>query len=184
MESFSFLPFQNLESTRLLLRQMNYSDVDGVFALRGNPENMKYIPRPLLKSRVEAMELIDTINQKIEKNEGINWAIIEKSSGVFIGFLGHYRIQWAHSRSEIGYMFLPEAQGKGYATEAVELIVKYGFEQMKMHSLEAVIDPANTGSARVLEKNHFVKEAHIRENEFFEGKYWDSVIYSLLKKDL
>lgn len=184
MNSFSFLPFQDLESDRLWLRQMNDTDIDGVFALRSNPENMKFIPRPLLKSREEAVGLIQTINSKIENNEGINWAIIEKSSQKFLGFLGHYRIQWEHSRSEIGYMLLPEAQGIGYATEAIQLIVKYGFEQMNMHSLEAVIDPANAGSARVLEKNKFVKEAHIRENEFFEGKYWDSVIYSLLETDL
>ena len=183
METISFLPFKNLESERLLLRQLTLEDADEVFALRGNPENMQFIPRPILQSKEEAIALINTINSKIETNEGINWAITEKPNNKLLGFLGHYRIQWENNRSEIGYMLLPEAQGRGIITEAVKLIVEYGFDHMKMHSLEAVIAPENYASAKVLEKNGFIKEGHLRENEYFDGQYWDSVIYSLLKKD-
>ncbi|OWP83043.1 hypothetical protein BWK59_12605 [Flavobacterium davisii] len=50
MKSFTFLPFQNLESERLILRKMTHKDVDQVFALRSNPDNMQFIPRPLLKN--------------------------------------------------------------------------------------------------------------------------------------
>lgn len=53
---------------------------------------------------------------------------------------------------------------------------------MKLHSIEAMIDPKNHGSARVLEKNNFVKVAHLKENEFYEGRFLDTVIYSLLNK--
>ena len=52
-----------------------------------------------------------------------------------------------------------------------------------MHSIEAVIDPENIASERVLQKNGFVKEAHILENELYDGKFWDTVIYSLLKRN-
>lgn len=184
MNTFSFLPFQNLESERLLLRQMTIDDADEVFAIRGNPELMKFIPRPILTKKEEAIALINTINQKIIEGEAINWAITLKPSNKLIGYLGHYRIQWENYRSEIGYMLLPEAQGKGISTEAIQLIVEYGFEKMKMHSLEAVIDPENYASARVLQKNDFVKEANFRENEYFDGRFWDSEVYSLLKTDL
>ncbi|MFK7049098.1 MULTISPECIES: GNAT family N-acetyltransferase [Flavobacterium] len=183
MKSFTFLPFQNLESERLILRKMTHKDVDQVFALRSNPDNMQFIPRPLLKNKEEAIELIDTINNKIELNEGINWAITEKPDDKLIGFLGYYRIQKENYRSEIGYMILPEYNGRGIATEAVQLILEYGFNQMGLHSIEAVIDPKNQASARVLEKLGFVKEGHLRENEYFEGKFWDSVIYAILKSE-
>lgn len=182
MSQFSFLPFKNLSSNRLLLRQITPADVNEMFALRSNPDVMKYLARPLCNNLDEAMALINIIEQKLETNEGINWAITIKGSNTLIGFIGHYRIKWEHFRSEIGYMLSPEFQGKGIVSEAVKLIVDYGFKEMKMHSLEAVIDPANTASARVLEKNDFIKEAHFKENEFFEGKFIDSVIYSLLKK--
>jgi ribosomal-protein-alanine N-acetyltransferase len=182
MSAFSFLPFQNLESERLLLRQITPDDVNEIFALRSNPETMKYIPRPLATTKDDAMGHIKMIQDKIVSNEGINWAITEKGNPKMIGIIGHYRIRWEHFRSEIGYMLLPEHQGKGIITEAIQLLVDYGFNEMKMHSLEAIIDPKNTASARVLEKNNFVKEAHFKENEFYDGKFLDAVVYSLLNK--
>jgi [ribosomal protein S5]-alanine N-acetyltransferase len=182
MEIFSFLPFQNLETNRLLLRQITVDDVNEIFALRSDAENMKYIPRPLLTNNEDALDHIKMIQDKIEKNEGINWAITIKGNPKLIGIIGHYRMRWEHFRSEIGYMLLPEYHGQGIITEAIQLMIDYGFNQMNMHSLEGIIDPANTASAKVLEKNGFVKEAHLKENEFFDGKFLDTVIYSLLKK--
>ena len=182
MSAFSFLPFQNLESERLLLRQITPDDVDQIFALISNPETMKYIPRPLATTKDDAMGHIKMIQDKIVSNEGINWAITEKGNPKMIGIIGHYRIRWEHFRSEIGYMLLPEYQGKGIITEAIQLLVDYGFNEMNMHSLEAIIDPENTASARVLEKNNFVKEAHFKENEFYDGKFLDAVVYSILNK--
>jgi ribosomal-protein-alanine N-acetyltransferase len=182
MSTFSFLPFSNLESERLLLRQITPDDVNEIFALRSNPETMKYIPRPLATTKDDAMGHIKMIQDKIVSNEGINWAITKKGNPKMIGIIGHYRIRWEHFRSEIGYMLLPEHQGKGIITEAIQLLVDYGFNEMNMHSLEAIIDPENTASARVLEKNNFVKEAHFKENEFYDGKFLDAVVYSILNK--
>ncbi len=182
MQPFAFLPFQNLESSRLLLRQITPEDVNEVFALRSNAEIMKYIPRPLVTTNEEALEHIQMIQGKLEKNEGINWGITIKGNPKLIGIIGHYRMRWEHYRSEIGYMLLPEYHGQGITTEAIQLMINYGFNKMNMHSLEGIIDPANTASARVLEKNGFVKEAHLIENEFFDGRFLDTVIYSLVNK--
>ncbi len=182
MENFSFLPFKNLESDRLLLRQITAEDVNEIFELRSNMDVMKYIPRPLCVTLEDAMGHVNMIQQKIEDNEGINWAITLKTDNKLIGYIGHYRIKWEHFRSEIGYMILPKFNGQGIVTEAIKLAVDYGFNEMKMHSLEAIIDPDNLASARVLEKNGFVKEAHFIENEFFDGKFIDSVVYSLLNR--
>lgn len=182
MNTNPFLPFQNLESERLLLRRITPEDIQEVFALRSNPETMQYIPRPLVTNQDEALAHITMINDKIDAGEGINWAITLKPDTKLLGIIGHYRIKWEHFRSEIGYMLLPEAHGKGIASEAIALLCEYGFNHMKMHSLEGIIDPENTASARVLEKNGFVKEAHFKEHEFYEGKFLDSAIYSLLNK--
>jgi ribosomal-protein-alanine N-acetyltransferase len=143
---------------------------------------MKYIPRPLVKTDEDALEHIAMIDSKIDSNEGINWAITLKDNPKLIGIIGHYRIKPEHYRAEIGYMLLPEYQGKGIISEAVREAVKYGFNVMNLHSIEAIIAPENYGSAKVLEKNGFVKEAHLRENEFYEGRFLDTVIYSILNK--
>jgi [ribosomal protein S5]-alanine N-acetyltransferase len=182
MSNFSFLPFQNLESDRLLLRQITAADVNEMYAMRSNAEVMKYIPRPLATSHEEALEHIKLLQTNLEKNDSINWAITIKGTPKLIGLIGHFRIRWENFRSEIGYMLLPEHHGKGIITEAIALGIQYGFNEMNMHSLEGIIAPENIASARVLEKNGFVKEAHLIENEFYDGKFLDTVIYSLVKK--
>ncbi len=108
MSTFSFLPFQNLESERLLLRQISNEDVNEVYALRSNKDMMKYIPRPLCTDLNDALHHIKMIQEKSESNEGINWAVTLKGASKLIGIVGHYRMKWEHFRSEIGYMFLPE----------------------------------------------------------------------------
>jgi [ribosomal protein S5]-alanine N-acetyltransferase len=183
MLEINFSPFKKLETDRLLLRRVSREDVNEVLALRGNPIAMKYIPRPLAKTLDDAMAHIDMINEKIDNNTGINWAITFKGDTKLIGFIGHYRIQPENYRAEIGYMILPEYNGQGISTEAVRAVVEYGFNDMNLHSIEAVIDSDNGASEKVLLKNGFVKEAHILENEYFEGKFWDTVIYSLLKRN-
>ena len=182
MLTLNFNPFHDLETERLLLRRVDNNDYKEVLALRSNPETMKYIPRPLLKNEEEAFAHIAMIENKIINKEGINWAITIKDDPSLIGIIGHYRIQVENYRAEIGYMILPEFNGQGIVTEAVKEVVKYGFDIMKLHSIEAVIDPDNIASAKVLEKNGFVKEAHFKENEFHEGHFYDSVIYSILNK--
>ena len=183
MLTINFEPFPNLETNRLLLRRLENSDVKEVFALRSNPSTMKFIPRPLVRSDEEALEHIAMINAKIDNNEGINWAITIKGNPRLIGIIGHYRIQPHNYRAEIGYMILPEYYGQGIVTEAIKEVVRFGFEEMNLHSIEAIIDPNNLASERVLQKNGFVKEAHILENEFFDGRFIDTVIYSLLKRN-
>jgi ribosomal-protein-alanine N-acetyltransferase len=182
MLTINFSPFPNLETERLLLRRVDSNDINEIFALRSNPETMKYIPRPLVKTDEDALEHIAMIDSKIDSNEGINWAITLKDNPKLIGVIGHYRIKPENYRAELGYMLLPEYHGKGIVSEAVKEAVKYGFQVMKLNSLEAIIDPDNHASAKVLEKNGFVKEAHLKEYEFYEGRFLDTVIYSILNK--
>lgn len=183
MLTINFHPFKNLETNRLLLRRVAVSDIKEIRELRGNTETMKFIPRPLVTTDEEAMEHFKMIDEKIENNTGINWAITIKGNPKLIGIIGHYRIQPENHRCEIGYMILPHYNGQGIVTEAIKSVLEYGFDDLNMHSIEAVIDPENEASERVLKKNGFVKEAHILENELWNGKFWDTVIYSLLKRN-
>ena len=183
MLTINFHPFQNLETERLLLRRLTNDDFEEVIALRGNPETMKFIPRPLVKTKEDALEHLRMMEEKIINNTGINWGITIKGNLKIIGIIGHYKIQPENHRSEIGYMMLPEFNGKGYMSEAIKAVLVYGFDQLNLHSVEAVIDPDNVASEKILQKIGFVKEAHILENELWEGKFWDSVIYSLLRRN-
>lgn len=183
MLQINFHPFPILESERLVFRKLKDSDAPEVFKLRSNPENMKYIPRPLLKNEDEALAMIHMMNAKIDENTDINWGVCLKGTVSIIGFMGFYRTQPENHRTEIGYMILPEYNGKGYVTEAVKTMLNYAFNSVGFHSVCAVIDPKNIGSEKVLIKNGFRKEAHFIEDECFEGKFWDSVHYGILKRE-
>lgn len=180
MLSLKFTPFPNLESERLSLRRVDKKDAAEILELRSNVETMKYIPRPLLKTTEDALEHIAMIDEKIESSEGINWAITLKNNSELIGIIGFYRIKPEHLRAEIGYMLLPAYSGKGIISEAINKVMSYGFNEMHLHSVEGIIDPNNIASAQVLQKNGFIKEAHFKENEFYEERFLDTVIYSII----
>ena len=183
MLTINFQPFPNLESERLVFRRLKDSDAPEVFKIRSNPERMKFIPRPILQNEEEALAMIQMMNTKIDENTDINWGVCLKNSDKIIGFMGFYRVQPESYRTEIGYMILPEYDGKGYVSEAVTTMLNYAFNTVGFHSVEAVIDPNNFGSARVLEKNGFRKEAHFIENFFWNNEFIDSVHYGILKRE-
>lgn len=180
---FNFSPFPNLETQRLKLRRLKITDVNEILALRSNPEIMKYIPRPLITTKEEALEFIARMDANIDNNTLINWAITTKEEDRLIGMISYYRTKHEDFRSEVGYILSGEYHGQGIITEALQRVVQFGFEEIGFNSIEAVIDPENNGSEKVLLKNNFVKEGHFKEHMFFEGKFLDSVFYSLLKKN-
>jgi ribosomal-protein-alanine N-acetyltransferase len=180
MLEFHFSPFPVIETERLVLDRVTEADLKEVFDLRSNPETMKYIPRPLVKNDEDALEHIKMIDEKIENNTGINWGIRLKGDTKLLGIIGFYRMQPENYRAEIGYMLSPDFHGKGIVPEAVNVLINFGFKNLNLHSIEAVIDPENYASEKVLQKCGFVKEAHLREAEFWEGKFLDKVVYSLL----
>lgn len=183
MLSLNFKPFPNLVSERLTFRQLTTKDAKAVLELRSNPETMKYIPRPLLTNIEEALLHINMISDKIEANIDINWAVTEKNSDNCIGIMGFYRTKPENYRTELGYMILPKYHNKGYVSEAVNTLLDFAFNILNFHSIEAIINPKNIPSEKVLLKNGFVKEAHLVENEFYNGQFIDTVIYSLLKRN-
>ena len=96
MLQLNFSPFPILESERLRFRKLTNEDAPEILALRGNPETMKFIPRPLVVDIEGALAHIKMINDKINENLDINWAVTEKGSNKCIGIMGFYRTQPEH----------------------------------------------------------------------------------------
>lgn len=182
MLHFKFDPFPDLETPRLYLRKINESDIKDLFMMRSNPDIMRYIPRPLAQKEEDVLELIDRVNEGIKKNESINWAMALKENDQLIGTIGYVRSKPEHHRAEVGYMLNSSFHSKGYTFEALNEVIEYGFIQMKLHSIEAIIDPRNKASERLLHKCNFKKEAHLKENVFWNNEYCDSVYYTLLNQ--
>ncbi|HET6990444.1 MAG TPA: GNAT family N-acetyltransferase [Bacteroidia bacterium] len=182
MLTVNFDPFPIVKTERLTLRQLRESDKHEMHAMRSDPKLMHFIPRPMTKNNEEAATLIGTMNESISKNEMINWAITFSGEDKLIGMVGFFRMKPEHYRAEIGYMLHADYHGKKVMEEAVNGALRFGFDKLKFHSVEAVISPENIPSQKLIEKCGFVKEAHFKDYEFYNGEFRDILVYSKLTK--
>lgn len=177
----NFSPFPELTTKRLLLRQMTLNDAPAVKRLRSNAEVMQYINRPLTKTLEEAQNWISVILEALANNNGITWCLCLKDTPLeHVGSIGFWRIDKENHRAEIGYMLEPYLHGKGMMYEALQAVVEYGFCAMKLHSIEAQIDPRNNASEALLKKGGFEQEAYFKENYRLGEGFADTAVYSLL----
>jgi len=179
---FNFSPFPIIETERLIMRKVTLDDKDAFFELRTNPIVNRYIDRDPMKSVEEAEELILKIIGSLDNNDAISWTINLKGNDRMIGSIDFWRIDKNHHRAEIGYTLHPDYHHQGIMSEAMDAALEHGFKHMKLHSVEANVNPANAASKKILEKHGFVLEAYFRENYHYNGKFLDSLIYSLLNK--
>lgn len=180
MLQLNFNPFPLLVTERLLLRKITLHDADEIFMLRSSKNIMLYIDRPMAIDKTDAINYINIITDALTNNAGITWGITLKNNKELIGTIGFWRILKEHYRAEIGYMLNESFQRKGIMQEAIAAVLGYGFDIMQLHSVEANVNPLNTASQKILERNGFVPEAHFRENYYYNGKFLDTYIYSLL----
>lgn len=177
----NFSPFPILNTDRLVLRDISLSDANEILRLRSAPETMQFLDKEPLHTIAEAELLIKRIMNDVTINDGITWGIsIKENPALLIGSIGFWRIMKEHFRAEIGYMLLPEYFKKGLMKEALTTILDYGFNDMKLHSIEANINPSNIASAALLLSKGFIKEAYFKENFYYNGHFLDSEIYSLI----
>lgn len=172
-----------LHSARLLLRPFGMDDAEALFRLRSDPDQIYYLDREPMRTAGEAAEMIAKMQDDGLNGTGYNWALEEKPCSGMIGYAGIWRIDQKNSRGEIGYMLGKTYQGKGLMTEALVSVLRFGFTRAGLHSVEANVNPGNDRSIRLLERCGFVREAYFRENYYFEGKFLDTAVYSLLSAD-
>ncbi|MEO6539081.1 MAG: GNAT family N-acetyltransferase [Ferruginibacter sp.] len=183
MNFLKFDPFPDLKTDRLVLRCLTLDDAPELFYLRSNKEVMKYIDREPQKTVEETEVFINFLLETQNKTDAVLWVIaLKENPSVMIGNIGYWRMQKEHYRAEIGYMLHHNFWKKGIMKEAIKPVISYGFETMKLHSIEANINPGNKASEVLLESIGFNREAYFKENYYFNGKFSDSAVYSLLNK--
>jgi ribosomal-protein-alanine N-acetyltransferase len=110
--------------------------------------------------------------------------LFEKSTSLYVGNCGFHTWCPEHYRAEIGYDMIDDMhKNKGYMTEALCTIIAYGFNEMKLNRIEALIGPNNIPSLKLLQKFGFTKEGYLREHYCKNGEIQDSIFYALLKSE-
>ncbi|GGW53822.1 ribosomal-protein-alanine N-acetyltransferase [Winogradskyella epiphytica] len=179
-----FDTFPELESDRLLYRAYTLEDAESLFKIRSHKEVATYMDTDIPKSSDDTKTRIETYQKAFTENNGIIWAIIEKQSNTHIGDFGIWRIDKKNARGEIGYILHPDFWNKGYMTEAMATLIRFGFKTLNLHSYEANVNIDNENSKRLLLNFGFKLEAYFRENFYYNGQFLDSEIYCLLESDL
>lgn len=176
------MEFPVLETERLILRQLTLDDTQDLFEYFSLEEVMEYYDLEAFKSIEDAQRIIQHFNSEFEKGKGFRWALQLKSNGKVIGTCGYHNWYREHSRAEIGYELNPLFWRQAYMKEAILPILTYGFESMRLHRVDAFIDPANISSEKLLTSVNFQEEGTLRDYFFEKGKFVDAKIFGLINK--
>lgn len=178
-----FKIFPRLETERLYLREITEDDVEPLFDIFSDPKVAEYDNHYPIESKIMITNIIKRWRQGYLVQEQIRWGIICKKSNSLIGtcFLGEFR--FPSKGCEIGYQLVQREWNKGYITEALQRVISFGFEKLKLNRIEAVITPGNDASIQVLKRIGFTEEGLLRERNFFKGKFQDGIMMAMLKRD-
>ncbi|GAA0773746.1 GNAT family N-acetyltransferase [Clostridium subterminale] len=175
--------FPELESERLIFREVNSEDVEEVFKIYSDPEVAKYDWFTPINTKDDALSIINCYKKEFENKEEITWGMARKNDNKIIGYCNLGSFDDDSIRSEIGYGFNRDEWNKGYATEAIKVLVKFGFDVMNFHRIEATVTLGNDASIKALKKANFIQEGIFRERTVMKGEFVDDVILAILKKD-
>lgn len=159
----SFTPFPILITERLTLRQLAIADEQEIFTLRSDGEINKYLDRQPSTTIEDARNFIHIVNENIHKNNSLYWAITLGNENILVGTICLFSFSEENNSCEIGYELLPTFQGQGIMKEAVEKVIDYAFNTIKVKQIEASLHRDNQPSVKLLEKLSFIKSNELGE---------------------
>ncbi|OFZ07297.1 MAG: GNAT family N-acetyltransferase [Bacteroidetes bacterium RIFCSPHIGHO2_02_FULL_44_7] len=158
----------HLETERLLLRELQPEDREGLFLLDSNPKVHEFLGNQPIHTREEADAIIALVRKQYAEYGIGRWAVIDKQTEEFIGWAGLKYEQKLRNFAyyDLGYRLREEYWGKGIATEAASTALKYGFSVLKLDEISAAASQANKASIAILEKIGLTfRETFVYENE-------------------
>ena len=175
----------NLTTLRLLLRELVWDDLANIHRLHSYPEVAQFNTLDVPKDQEVTREVMRaTIKNVAEANRTCyGWTIRIADQNLFVGEAGLNLSPPRHRRGDIFYKLLPEYWGHGYATEAAQALVRFGFGVLKLHRIEAGAATENHASVRVLEKIGMTREGIGRKILPTPGGWRDNYRYAILEDD-
>ncbi len=176
-------PAYPISTARLTLRPYTADDLDDLYDIQSRPEVTRYLLFGTRDRDEVRASLEEKIKASVLEDEGGNLtlAVVLPGSGTVIGDVTLFWTSRRHRQGEIGYAFHPDHAGKGYATEAAQVMLRLGFDGLGLHRIVGRLDGRNTASARVLERLGMRREAHFVQNEFIKGEWTDEIVYATLR---
>jgi RimJ/RimL family protein N-acetyltransferase len=172
-----------LEGKRIYLREVRPSDVnERYYRWMNDSEVTRYLESRFFPNATE--KLHDYVVGKLGDRDNVFLAIVLKEEDRYIGNIKLGPIQWIHRLADIGLLIgEKDCWGKGYATEAIQLVSDYAFNVLNLHKVTAGCYGLNEGSARAFQKAGFVVEGVRKEQFYANGSYVDDILLGLTRLD-
>lgn len=161
---------------RIVIREVQDSDQSFIYQGFSNPIVTRYMD--ITYATLEATSVqMEWYRTNRTNGTGNAW-VVEDSDGNCLGVVSVYQIHQLHKRAELGYWFLPEYWGKGYAFESTQQVLNHLRHHLNIHRIAAEVEPENVASKRLLRKLGFVQEAILKEYEWRHEQFADLEIWA------
>ncbi len=171
----------NIQSENFHLRSITEDDLPNIYAGLSHPDIIKHygVQYESLEATKEQMKWF----AQIEHDKTGKWfAICSHNHLQFMGAIGLNYINHLHRKGEIGFWLLKEYWGQGIIPAAIELVCNYGFFQLGLHRIEAMVESENFNSKKVLKRAHFKHEGTMEDCEIKNGKFISLDIFAKLSQ--
>ncbi len=178
---FSRIPI--LETEHLTLRRMKPDDAGDMFEYASRADVTKYLTWEPHPDHTYTREYLQYIQKQYEDGEFYDWAVIDRAEMKMIGTCGFTSFDDANNTGEIGYVLNPDYWGQGLMCEAVNEVLRFGFQRLDLHRIEAKHMEGNLQSRRVMEKCGMTYEGTHREAMLIKGSYRTICICAILRSE-
>jgi [ribosomal protein S5]-alanine N-acetyltransferase len=174
-----------LTTPRLLLAPVSMDHLPDIHALHSFPEVDRYNTLGIPASMEVTGELLSQWIRQQESDPvaAYTFSLYEKESNQFTGLIGLKMGKPNYRSAELWYKLHPHQWNKGFASEAVEAILQYCFDELQLHRIEAGCAVDNTASIKVLEKAGMTREGRKRQILPIRGNWVDNYFYAILESD-
>lgn len=179
----AFTHFPHLTTNRLLLRQIRPADAEALFATLSDQEVVKLYGHLPHQSLDDTHELIRQIQARYARREAIRWGITLKGEDTVIGSCSFHHFGEGFHHTETGYELNRAFWRQGIMGEAVSAILTYGFSELGLHRIEAIIDITNEASKALLLKLGFTYEGNLRQRYYMHDRFEDEYYFGLLSDE-
>lgn len=181
-EVFGDLP--ELNTPRLLLRKLRPEDAADIFEYASDPETAREVTWEAHRTLDDSKGFLDYVLNKYENRKTSEWGLVFRENNKLIGTCGFVWWKPEHAGAEIGYALSRAYWGRGLMPEAVNAVIDFAFDKMKINRLEARCNDTNPASEKVMLKCGMKYEGLLRAAVYEKGAFKNHKIYSLLKSDL
>lgn len=179
----AFTHFPSLTTKRLHLRQIRPDDAEALFTILSDKRVTEFYGHAPHQSLADTQALIHMIQTRYTKRQSIRWGITLHGTDKVIGTCSFHHFGSDFQRAETGYELHRDLWRQGIMTEAMSVVLAYGFTELGLHRIEAIIDTVNTGSKNLLLKLGFTYEGNLRQRYFFQNEFQDEYYFGLLRDE-